>query len=182
MPDEAMTVEVVTPEQALLSGGAQALVLRSSDGDLTVLPGHTPLVADVVPGQVRVDQGEGEPVRLAVHGGYLHVDTPSSPPEEGALGIEGVERPEGSPAATRTQVRLLAGVAELSTEIDVDRAQRALEESQAQVNELRAATGRAGEAGGEEPAQPSVALSEAEAALRRAEVRLSVARGDEGTA
>ena len=55
-------------------------MLRSSDGDLTVLDGHTPLVTDVVPGEVRVEPGEGDIVRLAVHGGYLQVDTgPDAP-------------------------------------------------------------------------------------------------------
>ena len=52
-----------------------AVVLATSEGALTVLDGHTPLVGDVVPGEVKVDQPEGPQLRLAVHGGFLQVDT-----------------------------------------------------------------------------------------------------------
>ena len=59
MADDVFGVEVVTPEQSLVAGGATAIVLATSEGDLTVLDGHTPLVGDVVPGLVKVDLAEG---------------------------------------------------------------------------------------------------------------------------
>lgn len=153
MPDGVFSLSVLTPEERLLELEARALVLRSSDGDLTILDGHTPLVTDVVPGDVRVDPEEGDPVHLAVHGGFLHVET--------GPGIG------GDPAARATRATLLAGVAELASTIDVERARRAREEASARVDQLRP-TG-----GGEEAATPE--LVEAQAALRRAEVRLTVA-------
>lgn len=158
MPDGLFPVVVVTPEEVLLEGEARALVLRSSDGDLTVLDGHTPLVTDVVPAEVRVDQ-EHEGVRLAVHGGYLQVE-------------KGVAR-DGADGGSGTRVTLLAGVAELADHIDVPRAERARTAAAALIEELRS-TGRGG--GAEAEAAPeSLELAEAEAALRRAEVRLEVA-------
>ena len=180
MPDGVFEALVLTPEVALLRAEARAVVLRSSDGDLTVLDGHTPLITDVVPGDVRVDPAEGDPVHLAVHGGYLQVET-------------GEDVGHGDGRATR--VTLLAGTAELASEIDVPRAERAKAEAEGRVEELRAATGRSGGAGGGagpgargsaaggepatgEPAPSTpeeVELGEAEAALRRAEVRLEVA-------
>lgn len=157
MPDGVFGVSVVTPEEQLLDVAARALVLRTSDGDLTILDGHTPLVTDVVPGDVRVDREEGDPVHLAVHGGYLQVET--------GLGV-------GDDAAARsTRATLLAGVAELASAIDVARARRARDEASADVDRLRNA--RAGERGGDDAADPE--LVQAEAALRRAEVRLEVA-------
>ncbi len=180
MPDGVFEALVLTPEAELLHVPARAVVLRSSDGDLTVLDGHTPLITDVVPGDVRVDPEEGEPVHLAVHGGYLHVET-----GEGLGGAEG----------RSSRVTLLAGTAELASAIDVPRAERARAEAEARVEELRASTGRSGGAGGGagpgargsaaggepatgEPAPSTpeeVELGEAEAALRRAQVRLEVA-------
>ena len=59
MADGVFGVEIVTPEQSLLAGGATSVVLATSDGALTVLDGHTPLVGDVVPGEVRVEQSDG---------------------------------------------------------------------------------------------------------------------------
>lgn len=155
MADGIFRVEVVTPEERLLDATARAVVLRSSDGDLTVLDGHTPLITDVVPGDVRVDPDEGDPIHLAVHGGYLNVET--GPALAGA----------GDGGVRATRVTLLAGVAEPAEAIDVARAQRARGAATARVEELRAARS------GEEGVDPE--LAEAEAALRRAEVRLEVA-------
>ena len=177
MPDGAFEVSVLTPEAQLLHVDARAVVLRSSDGDLTVLNGHTPLVTDVVPGRVRVDPAEGDPVHMAVHGGYLQVET--------GLGLDAGE-------GRATRVTLLAGTAELASQIDVARAERARAEAEARVEELRAALGRVGATGtgptGTGPtgtghahaervgATPEdIELAEAEAALERAKVRLEVA-------
>jgi F-type H+-transporting ATPase subunit epsilon len=167
-------VEVVSPEQALLDGEAVAIVLRTSDGELTILDGHTPLVTDVVPGEVRVDREDGTAVRLAVHSGFLLVDNGTSataPPVDPAAG------------GPTTTVTLLAGVAELAEDIDVPRAERSRDASQARVDELRSALGRSAgtpapvAAEGEtiEATPEEVELAEAEAALVRAEVRLRVA-------
>ena len=60
MADGVFGLEVVTPEQSLYAGGARSVVLATSEGDLTVLDGHTPLVGDVVPCEVRVEPGEGD--------------------------------------------------------------------------------------------------------------------------
>ena len=75
MADGVFGVEIVTPEQSLFAGGATSIVLATSEGALTVLDGHTPLVGDVVHCEVKVEQAEGTLVRLAVHGGFLQVDT-----------------------------------------------------------------------------------------------------------
>lgn len=164
MPDGVFRVAVVTPESALLEGPARAVMLRSSDGDLTVLDGHTPLITDVVPGLVRVEQEEGDPVRLAVHGGYLQVETGPSPGDE-------------EPSRSRsTRVTLLAGVAERAEDIDVARAEHARDQASARLEELRSGAGRAGGDGASESGESGErAIAESESALHRAELRLEVA-------
>jgi F-type H+-transporting ATPase subunit epsilon len=97
-----LTVEIVSPEKALWSGPATALIARSSEGNFTILPQHTQTVGDLVSCVVRVETDEGE-IGFAVHTGYFQVG-----PGEG----EGV-----------TLATVLAGVAERTTEIDVVRAQ-----------------------------------------------------------
>lgn len=168
MADGVFGVTVVTPEERLVDVRGRSVVLRSSDGDLTVLDGHTPLVTDVVPGEVRVEPEEGDTLHLAVHGGYLQVDTGPVPGAEGAAPVRS------------TRVTLLAGVAELRDKIDVARAERARDDAETRLEELRAAAGRAG--GGAEgtpvaaaPSAEEAELALAEAALRRAQVRLEVA-------
>ena len=120
MADDVFGVEVVTPEQSLVAGGATSVVLATSEGALTVLDGHTPLVGDVVPGLIKVDLADGTHLHLAVHGGFVQVDT--SP---GAA--EGLAEGDGPLPGLSTRVTVLAGIAELSTEIDVPRAERARE-------------------------------------------------------
>ena len=56
----AFTVNLVTPERILLTGLATEVILRTGEGDVTFLAGHTPLVGTVEPGVVRVVRSEGE--------------------------------------------------------------------------------------------------------------------------
>jgi len=104
-----LKVEVVTPESALWTGEATSLMARSSEGQFTILPQHTPTVGDIVPGLVRVGTSAGE-VAFCVHGGYFQVG------------------PGDEPGVTRATV--LAGTAERVSEIDVARAQAAKEAAQ----------------------------------------------------
>jgi F-type H+-transporting ATPase subunit epsilon len=107
-----LTVEIVSPEKALWSGPATALIARSSEGEFTILPQHTPTVGDIVSTVVRVETTEGE-VAFAVHTGYFQV---------GPGSVEG-----------ETLATVLAGIAERTTEIDVPRAEAAKAVAQAQL-------------------------------------------------
>ena len=145
---------LVTPERVVLQGEAQAVMVRTEVGDATFLAGHTDLIGAIVPGLARFQQEDGSFQRAAVHGGFVQV--------------------EGG------KVVILAPVAELVEEIDVDRAQRALEEAEQALAELgsRAAgagagAGAPGDGAESERADPEWA--EAQQARRRAEVRIEVA-------
>jgi F-type H+-transporting ATPase subunit epsilon len=160
--DGVFGVEVVTPEQSLYAGGATAVVLATSEGDLTVMDGHTPLVGDVVPYEVRLEQPDGNLLRLAVHGGFVQVDT--SP---GAAA--GLAEGDGPLPGLSTRVTVLAGVAELAPEIDVFRAEQAKERATQRLAELGAGRGPVSEELDED-----VEVAEMQGALARAELRLAV--------
>lgn len=117
-----LNVELVVPDRRVWSGTAKMVVARTSEGDIGILPGHEPVLGLLVTGQVTVRQSDGELLTAAVHGGFLSV--------------------------ADDNVSILAEVAELAEEIDVQRAQAALERE---------------------------AAAEAEQARRRAEIRLRVA-------
>ena len=161
----SFTFELVTPERVLWSGEADAVSMRSDVGEVTFLANHASLVGALDITVLRIlppaggdDGGEASPpgsglqaapereIRAAVHGGFVHVD--------------------------RNQVVVAAPVAELATEIDVERARRALDVATAEVEAERPAEGA--------EAAPGVrgAFLEAaspEAARRRALVRLDAA-------
>jgi F-type H+-transporting ATPase subunit epsilon len=98
----SMQVELVSVERPIWSGEATAVYARTPEGEIGVLPGHTPLLGELVPGWiVRIEQADGVEQRIAVHGGFLSV------------------RADG--------VSVLAEIAESADEIDVARAREALE-------------------------------------------------------
>ena len=138
---------LVTPERVVLETEVQAVMVRTEVGEATFLPGHTDLIGLLVPGPVRFQREDGTEERAAVHGGFVEVDG--------------------------EHVVVLAPMAELAGEIDVDRARRALEEAGQALAELgtRGGAERADESAG----VPDRAQAEAEQARRRAEVRLEVA-------
>ena len=158
MPDEhAFGVELLTPESALFTGAATAVICRTSAGDLTVLDGHTPLVGDVTPGVVRVEV-EGATERYCVHGGFLQVRTEAG----AATGLLG-----DADATTRsTRVTVLAGVAEPVAGIDVARAQAARDAAASQLESLPA---------DESDPEVQARRRNLEGALARAELRLESA-------
>jgi len=166
MPDGVFGAEVVTPEQALFAGPAKAVTLRTSEGDLTVLDGFAALIGDVAPGEVRVEQADGSVVRVAVHGGFVQVDT--SP---GAA--EGLAEGDGPISGLSTRVTLLAGIAELADEIDVTRAEQAKSAAEARLGELTASAGRTDDERGDDRAELERLATAA--ALGRADLRLEVA-------
>ena len=75
MADENLfAIELVTPERILITGTATEVILRTREGDITFLAGHTPLVGTIEPGVVRVVREGGEVERVAVHGGFVQVE------------------------------------------------------------------------------------------------------------
>jgi F-type H+-transporting ATPase subunit epsilon len=177
MPDEAVyTAKVVTPERELFSGPATEVILRTADGDITFLAGHSPLVGTVEPGLVRVVGEEGEEQRIAVHGGFVQVE--QNVTDDDDVASSSPSSPSSSSAgAGGTLVTVLAGIAELADEIDTERAQVAHDAAEARVAELAGAgrTSGASDSGSGSEDEVDAEVVEAEAALRRSEVRLEAA-------
>jgi F-type H+-transporting ATPase subunit epsilon len=68
-------VEVVAVEEKVWSGDADMLVARTTEGEIGVLPGHSPLLGLLKePSQVRVKLGGGEQLTYDVSGGFLSID------------------------------------------------------------------------------------------------------------
>ncbi len=104
-----MHVEVVSAEKHVLSADVTELYARSVEGEIGILPGHQPalLSLEIAPVKVRFEDGREE--QIAVHRGLLYVGP--------------------------DKVVVLADIAELSSDIDV---QRALERREALERELAA--------------------------------------------
>ena len=128
----SLQVELVSPERILWTGEADMVIARTvGGGDIAFLSGHAPFVGALDIGKVVVRPPQGDDELVAVHGGFIEV--------------------------SNDRVTILSDVAEVASQIDVERARQAQERAEAALR-----------------AEHDV---EAEAALRRAEVRLSVAGG-----
>jgi len=114
-----LNVELVSAERKVWSGEAGFVVARTLDGELGILPGHVSLLGVLAEGfTVRISGGDaGEGIEAAVHGGFLSV--------------------------SHDDVAILAEVAELSADIDVERARAALERANATSDEETPGNGSA---------------------------------------
>ena len=67
-------VELVAVEEKVWSGEAEMLVARTTEGEIGILPGHSPLLGLLKePSQVRVKLSGGEQLTYDVAGGFLSV-------------------------------------------------------------------------------------------------------------
>ncbi|NNN15770.1 MAG: ATP synthase F1 subunit epsilon [Acidimicrobiaceae bacterium] len=101
---------LVTPERVLFDGNAQMVTLRSGNGDIAFLRGHAPFLGTVEICVLKITLPDDSVELAAVHGGFVR--------------------------AAGDSVAVLAGVAELASEVDLARAERALENAERKVREF----------------------------------------------
>jgi F-type H+-transporting ATPase subunit epsilon len=68
------TFELVSPERVLFSGDVDAVVLPASEGDMTVLAGHSPVMTTLKTGFLVVTSTPGNGRRVLVRGGFADVN------------------------------------------------------------------------------------------------------------
>ena len=124
----AFPFELVSPERLLFTGDVESVVVPGSEGELTVMKDHAPLMTTLKPGIVTVNEAAGKASRLFVRGGFA---TGLTILAESAVPIEQLD------AATLDAELKGAGaeVAEAST----DEGRRLAQEKVDQLNELRGA-------------------------------------------
>lgn len=130
-----MRVEVVSPERVLYSGEATMVLTRTLDGDIAFQANHAPFLGALSECHTKIYLPDGGVQDVAVHGGFVEV--------------------------SNNTVTILSDVAELSQDIDIDRARRARERAESAVSHEHDA--------------------EVEGALRRAHARLNASGGVDGT-
>ncbi len=64
--------ELTTPERVVLKAEYDSVTIPTQAGEITVLPGHIPLVGNLLPGMITVRKGREESY-LAVSGGFVEV-------------------------------------------------------------------------------------------------------------
>lgn len=68
-----MRVEIADVDQLFFSGICNKLVAPAAHGEVCILPRHTPMLAALRPGEIRLQTQTGEDQSFYVSGGYLEV-------------------------------------------------------------------------------------------------------------
>ncbi|WP_299841253.1 F0F1 ATP synthase subunit epsilon [uncultured Paracoccus sp.] len=72
-----MQFDLVSPERSLVSVPVREVRLPGTDGDLTVMPGHAPVIVNLRPGMVVVVDDSGTETEFAVTGGFAEINNTS---------------------------------------------------------------------------------------------------------
>ena len=65
--------ELTTPERVAVRAKIRQVSIPTTEGEITVLPDHLPLVAPIRAGELRLVDEKGEEMILAVSGGFVTV-------------------------------------------------------------------------------------------------------------
>ncbi len=98
-------VELVAADRLVWSGEATMVIARTTEGDVGILPNHAPMLSVVIEGVVDIQTDEGETWVAAVDAGFLSV--------------------------AHNRISVLAERAEMSHEIDLEKARHDLERAKA---------------------------------------------------
>jgi F-type H+-transporting ATPase subunit epsilon len=71
--DDLMQVELVAADRLVWSGEAKMVIARTTEGDVGILPNHSPLLSLMVQGIVDVTTSDNETWIAAVDAGFLSV-------------------------------------------------------------------------------------------------------------
>ena len=104
MSDDLMQVELVAADRLVWSGEARMVIARTTEGDVGILPHHAPMLSLMVDGVIDVTTGDNETWIAAVDAGFLSV--------------------------ANNRISILSEHAEMSHEIDLEKARADLERAQ----------------------------------------------------
>lgn len=68
----ALHISIVTPEKAILETEADEIIIPTTEGEITVLPQHVPLLSQIAPGELILKKGNTTE-HIAVMGGFLEI-------------------------------------------------------------------------------------------------------------
>lgn len=128
-------VDVVSAEGSIFSGEAKFVALPGENGELGILPRHTPLITRIKPGAVRIQRADSnEEEFVFVAGGILEVQ-PGTVTVLADTAIRGADLDEAK--AAEAKARAEDAMKNAKSDIDFARAQGEFAEMAAQIAAIR---------------------------------------------
>src|SRR6476620_7072334 len=103
-----MQVEVVSADRVVWSGQSSNIIAKTVEGDIGILPGHSPVLAVLEPGGVEIFSEDGNREVIAVDGGFISV--------------------------SQGRVSILSEYAEVADEVSIGEAEHELAEAQRKLD------------------------------------------------
>jgi len=133
-------VDVVSAEESIFSGEATFVALPGENGELGILPRHTPLITRIRPGAVRIKRADnGEEEFVFVAGGLLEVQ-PGTVTVLADTAIRGHDLDEAKAAEAKKQAE--EAMKNAKSDIDFAAAQSEFAAMAAQLAALRKFRGK----------------------------------------
>ena len=93
MAEDKVEFELVSPEKLLLSRKVDMVVVPGAEGDMGVLPQHSPAITTVRPGTIVVYEGGAVTDRIFIAGGFAEVsDNRCTVLAEEAMPVEDIDK------------------------------------------------------------------------------------------
>lgn len=112
--NKVFSLRIITPDRHFYEGEVEMVEFNTTEGQIGVLPGHIPMTVIIKPGIMTIYETGKEEKRAAIHAGFAEI--------------------------LPDQVTILAEIAEWPEEIDVARAEAAMERAQARIQEKASGT------------------------------------------
>lgn len=129
-----MQLDIVTAEHEVFSDQVSGVVVPGTEGELTVLPNHAPLLTVIQPGELRIMQDGSADTFMAVGGGFLEVIANKVVIlADAAERADEIDESRAQEAVTRAEERLEHRTADM----DMERAIASLRRSQTRLKVVR---------------------------------------------
>jgi len=108
--NKKIKLEIITPEKTIYSDLISQITLPTTEGEITVLPNHIPLISSFLAGEIKIVIDEKEQF-LAASGGLIQVNF--------------------------NEIKILTDTAEWAEEIDEKRAEQAKQRAQKMLEDVK---------------------------------------------
>jgi F-type H+-transporting ATPase subunit epsilon len=113
-----ISLKILTPEKIVYQDLVRKIVIPTEDGEIGILPDHSPLVSIIKSGEIRISkENESTIIPLTINAGIVIV------------------RPSSNVKKIQSEVILLASRSEFASEIDIERAEEAYKRAKQAMEE-----------------------------------------------
>ena len=135
MDEKLFDLEIISPDRLFYEGKVSFVEMTTSEGNIGVYKNHIPLTSILVPGMVKIYEGDSDtPKKAIIHAGFVEILQ-----DKIVIMAEIAEWPDEIDLnrAEEARIRAERRINEAEEGIDIDRAEAALRRSLARIEALK---------------------------------------------